>query len=153
MKKLSAPLLLVQALLSCLQSVDCNDSGTGGLLGGGGNGNGAGCRLVIEKNEWAAGCIPAVNFVVKLVDCGEGTAMSDITVRFVDENEKELGRDYFVAPIGQCTVSGYGNIKTITPRGGNSVYMTASCDLCGKMAGGSLIGVQVPINGQVTDCF
>ena len=23
------------------------------------------CRLVMEKNEWAAGCIPAVNFVVK----------------------------------------------------------------------------------------
>lgn len=36
---------------------------------------GYGCRLVIEKNEWASGCIPAVNFVVKLVDCGEGTAM------------------------------------------------------------------------------
>ena len=41
---------------------------------------------------------------------------NDITVRFVDENSKELGRDYFVAPQGQCTVSGYGNIKTITPR-------------------------------------
>ena len=60
---------------------------------------------------------PAVNFVVKLVDCGDGTAMSDITVRFIDESKKELGRDYFVAPLGQCTVSGYGNIKTITPRG------------------------------------
>ena len=32
-----------------------------------GGGNGSGCRLVMEKNEWAAGCIPAVNFVVKLV--------------------------------------------------------------------------------------
>lgn len=42
---------------------------------------------------------------------------SDITVRFIDENNKELGRDYFIAPSGQCTVSGYGNIKTITPRG------------------------------------
>ena len=34
-----------------------------------------GCRLIVDKNEWASGCIPAVNFVVKLVDCGEGTAM------------------------------------------------------------------------------
>jgi hypothetical protein len=34
-----------------------------------------GCRIVIEQNEWAAGCIPAVNFVVKLVDCGDGVAM------------------------------------------------------------------------------
>ena len=42
---------------------------------GGTNNNGSGCRLLIEKNEWASGCIPAVNFVVKLVDCGEGTAM------------------------------------------------------------------------------
>lgn len=111
------------------------------------------CRLVMEKNEWAAGCIPAVNFVVKLVDCGDGTAMNDITVRFVDENNKELGRDYFVSPSGQCTVSGYGNIKTITPRGGNNVYLIATCDLCGKMAGGSLISAQMPISGQVTDCF
>lgn len=78
---------------------------------------------------------------------------SDVTVRFIDENNKELGRDYFVAPSGQCTVSGYGNIKTITPRGGNNVYMVASCDLCGKMAGGNLESTQMPINGQVTDCF
>jgi hypothetical protein len=33
------------------------------------------CRIIMEKNEWAAGCIPAVNFVVKLVDCGDGVAM------------------------------------------------------------------------------
>ena len=78
---------------------------------------------------------------------------SDITVRFIDENNKELGRDYFVSPGGQCTVSGYGNIKTITPRGGNNVYMVASCDLCGKMAGQNLVSTQMPINGQVTDCF
>lgn len=39
------------------------------------NNSGNGCRLSIEKNEWASGCIPAVNFVVKLVDCWEGTAM------------------------------------------------------------------------------
>lgn len=39
------------------------------------NNSGSGCRLLIEKNEWDSGCIPAVNFVVKLVDCGEGTAM------------------------------------------------------------------------------
>lgn len=39
------------------------------------NNSGSGCRLIIEKNEWDSGCIPAVNFVVKLVDCGEGTAM------------------------------------------------------------------------------
>ncbi|KAL3767016.1 hypothetical protein ACHAWU_004514 [Discostella pseudostelligera] len=96
---------------------------------------------------------PAVNFVVKLVDCGDGTAMNDITVRFVDENNKELGRDYFVSPSGQCTVSGYGNIKTITPRGGNNVYLVATCDLCGKMVGGSLTSTQMPISGQVTDCF
>ena len=81
---------------------------------------------------------------------------SDVTVRFIDENNKELGRDYFVAPLGQCTVTGYGNIKTITPRGGNNVYMVASCDLCGR-AGingvNSLISAQMAINGQVTDCF
>lgn len=84
---------------------------------------------------------------------GTHTNRSDVTVRFIDENNKELGRDYFVAPSGQCTVSGYGNIKTITPRGGNNVYMVASCDLCGKMAGGNLESTQMPINGQVTDCF
>ncbi|KAL7507964.1 hypothetical protein ACHAXN_005058 [Cyclotella atomus] len=113
-----------------------------------------GCSIILEKNEWAAGCIPAVNFVVKLVDCGDGVAMSDVTVRFVDENNKELGRDYFVAPLGQCTVTGYGNIKTITPRGGNNVYMVASCDLCGKVNGpSSLTSAQMATNGQVTDCF
>jgi hypothetical protein len=78
---------------------------------------------------------------------------NDITVSFIDENNKDLGRDYFVAPSGQCTVSGYGNIKTITPRGGNSAYMVATCDLCGKMAGASLSSAQMPISGQVTDCF
>ncbi|KAL3783043.1 hypothetical protein ACHAWO_006618 [Cyclotella atomus] len=79
---------------------------------------------------------------------------SDVTVRFVDENNKELGRDYFVAPLGQCTVTGYGNIKTITPRGGNNVYMVASCDLCGKVNGpSSLTSAQMATNGQVTDCF
>ncbi len=82
-----------------------------------------------------------------------GLYRNDITVRFVDENNKELGRDYFVSPSGQCTVSGYGNIKTITPRGGNNVYLIATCDLCGKMAGGSLSSAQMPISGQVTDCF
>ena len=78
-------------------------------------------------------------------------------MRFIDENNKDLGRDYFVAPqapAGQCTVNGYGNIKTITPRGGNSVYMVASCDLCGKVTGpNSLTSAQMAINGQVTDCF
>lgn len=75
-------------------------------------------------------------------------------MRFIDENNKELGRDYFVAPNSQCTVTGYGNIKTITPRGGNNVYMVASCDLCGKVNGASsLTSAQVAINGQVTDCF
>ena len=76
-----------------------------------------------------------------------------MTVRFIDENNKELGRDYFVAPLGQCTVTGYGNIKTITPRGGNNVYMVASCDLCGRAGVNSLISAQMAINGQVTDCF
>jgi len=117
-------------------------------------GNGVeGCSLAMEKHEWAAGCIPAVNFVVKLVNCEDGTAMSDVTVRFIDESNKDLGRDYFVAPSGQCTVSGYGNIKTITPLGGNNVYMVASCDLCGKRVGAKLASDQMPINGQVTDCF
>ena len=117
---------------------------------------------------------------------------SDVTVRFIDENNKELGRDYFVAPLGQCkcpcdvlspyftfyllpnhianlpphiascllhisfsgTVTGYGNIKTITPRGGKNVYMVASCDLCGRGNGAnSLTSVQMATNGQVTDCF
>lgn len=136
-------LLGLQSLFYCLVAVESNDNVS----------NGSVCRLVTEKNEWAFGCIPAVNFVVKLVDCGEGTAMNDITVRFVDEHNTELGRDYFIAPSGQCTVSGYGNIKTITPRGGNNVYMVASCDLCGKMAGVSLDSSQMPIYGQVTDCF
>ena len=63
---------------------------------------------------------------------------------------------------GQCTATGYGNIKTITPRGGNSVYMVATCDLCGggsssssssRAGGGSLTSASMPINGQVTDCF
>ncbi|KAL3799163.1 hypothetical protein HJC23_002291 [Cyclotella cryptica] len=123
---------------------------------GAGLSNSNGCRIIIEKNEWAVGCIPAVNFVVKLVDCGDGVAMSDVTVRFIDENNKELGRDYFVAPLGQCTVTGYGNIKTITPRGGNNVYMVASCDLCGRAGTNgvnSLTSAQMAINGQVTDCF
>ncbi|KAL7535012.1 hypothetical protein ACHAXR_006212 [Thalassiosira sp. AJA248-18] len=151
MRRWLSALLFLQALFR-LRGVKSTDIGIGGIISGGGNG-GSACRLVMEKNEWAAGCIPAVNFVVKLVDCGDGTAMNDITVRFIDENNKELGRDYFVAPSGQCTVSGYGNIKTITPRGGNSVFMVVSCDLCGKMAGGSLISNQMPINGQVTDCF
>mmetsp|Transcript_11669 Transcript_11669/g.17872 ORF Transcript_11669/g.17872 Transcript_11669/m.17872 type:complete len:169 (+) Transcript_11669:39-545(+) len=111
-----------------------------------------GCRLVIEKNEWASGCIPAVNFVVKLVDCGEGTAMSDITVIFQDENHKELGRDYFLAPQNQCTVSGYGNIKTITPRGGSRVFINASADLCGRH-GGDVVTSSSATSGQVTDCF
>mmetsp|Transcript_23580 Transcript_23580/g.38282 ORF Transcript_23580/g.38282 Transcript_23580/m.38282 type:complete len:159 (+) Transcript_23580:66-542(+) len=139
----------------CLNLVESNENGISGIIGGdrGGGNGGSGCRLVMEKNEWAAGCIPAVNFVVKLVGCGDGTAMSDITVRFIDENNKELGRDYFVAPLGQCTVSGYGNIKTITPRGGDNVYLVASCDLCGRMAGTGLISTQMPVNGQVTDCF
>jgi hypothetical protein len=85
---------------------------------------------------------------------------NDLTVRFIDEKDKELGRDYFVAPSGQCTATGYGNIKTITPRGGNSVYMVATCDLCGggsssssRAGGGSLTSASMPINGQVTDCF
>ncbi|KAL7497443.1 hypothetical protein ACHAWT_005626 [Skeletonema menzelii] len=116
------------------------------------NNNGSGCRLLIEKNEWASGCIPAVNFVVKLVDCGEGTAMSDITVTFQDENSKELGRDYFVSPQNQCTVSGYGNIKTITPRGGSRVFINASADLCGRH-GGDVVVTSSATSGQVTDCF
>jgi len=77
---------------------------------------GTGCHLVIEKNEWAAGCVPAVNFVVKLSNCDDGTAMSDVTILFLDESNHELGRDYFAAPTGQCSVSGYGNVRTITPR-------------------------------------
>ena len=90
------------------------------------------------------------------------TLRNDLTVRFIDEKDKELGRDYFLAPSGQCTATGYGNIKTITPRGGNSVYMVATCDLCGggsssssssRAGGGSLTSASMPINGQVTDCF
>ena len=77
---------------------------------------GFGCHLVVEKNEWAAGCVPAVNFVVKLSNCDDGTAMSDVTILFLDESNHELGRDYFAAPTGQCSVSGYGNVRTITPR-------------------------------------
>ncbi|KAL9179958.1 hypothetical protein ACHAXT_007928 [Thalassiosira profunda] len=148
MRRLSLQAL---SLLGCFIAAASNDI-IGIINGGGGGGSGgSGCRLVVEKNEWAAGCIPAVNFLVKLIEC-EGSAMSDITVRFVDENEKELGRDYFAAPSGQCTVSGYGNIKTITPRGGNSVFITASADLCGK-TGGNIVSTQMPINGAVTDCF
>lgn len=118
--------------------------------------NGSRCRLVMEKNEWAEGCIPAVNFVVKMADCGEGVAMSDVTVRFIDENHLELGRDYFVAPLGQCAVTGYGNIQTITPRGGNSVYSVAAVDLCGRdglMVGATAVSAPTAIAGQVTDCF
>jgi len=153
-----------------------NDDGGNTILGGFGGGFGSngstngssGCRLIVERNEWAAGCIPAVNFVVRLVDCGDGIAMNDITIRFIDENDKELGRDYFVTPPGQCTVTGYGNIKTITPRGGNQVFLVANCDLCGAGGVGSMnrnaVGgfgavvttascVPVAVAGQVTDCF
>mmetsp|Transcript_12508 Transcript_12508/g.27363 ORF Transcript_12508/g.27363 Transcript_12508/m.27363 type:complete len:180 (+) Transcript_12508:48-587(+) len=151
---------------TCIEDTSTSNSNNGGSsssstsssssnVGSSNNIGVGGCRIIMDKNEWAAGCIPAVNFVVKLVDCGDGVAMSDVTVRFIDENNKELGRDYFVAPLGQCTVTGYGNIKTITPRGGNNVYMVASCDLCGGKVnvGGSLMSVPMPINGQVTDCF
>ncbi|EJK72518.1 hypothetical protein THAOC_05946 [Thalassiosira oceanica] len=113
---------------------------------------GFGCHLVIEKNEWAAGCVPAVNFVVKLSNCDDGTAMSDVTILFLDESNHELGRDYFAAPTGQCSVSGYGNVRTITPRGGNHVFMIASADLCGKQTT-SISSNQVPINGQVSECY
>jgi hypothetical protein len=78
---------------------------------------------------------------------------SDITVRFLDENSKELGRDYFLAPQNQCTVSGYGNIKTITPRGGSRVFINASADLCGKLAGGNVVSTSQATSGQVTDCY
>merc|ERR1719356_91235 len=117
--------------------------------------SGSGCQLVIEKNEWASGCVPAVNFVVRLADCGDGTAMRDVTVSFRDEGNKELGRDYFRAPLQPwCTVSGYGNIKTITPSGGYMVFMVASADLCGDMAGlGNLNSNKVPITGELTECF
>jgi hypothetical protein len=77
---------------------------------------------------------------------------SDTTVIFLDENNKELGRDYFVSPQNQCTVSGYGNIKTITPRGGSRVFIHASADLCGKL-GGNVVMTSSATSGQVTDCF
>ena len=77
---------------------------------------------------------------------------SDITVTFQDENSKELGRDYFVSPQNQCTVSGYGNIKTITPRGGSRVFINASADLCGRH-GGDVVVTSSATSGQVTDCF
>jgi len=71
--------LLVLSLLGLLQRTLASDIEilnpfTNGFNNNNNN-NGSGCRLLIEKNEWALGCIPAVNFVVKLVDCGEGTAM------------------------------------------------------------------------------
>ncbi|KAL7465202.1 hypothetical protein ACHAXS_005539 [Conticribra weissflogii] len=166
---------LIVSLIPVIVSA-ANDDGGNTVLGGFGGGSGgtgsangfSGCRLIVERNEWAAGCIPAVNFVVRLVDCGEGVAMNDITIRFIDENDKELGRDYFVTPPGQCTVTGYGNIKTITPRGGNQVFLVANCDLCGTSGVGSInrnaVGgfgtvvttassVPVAVAGQVTDCF
>jgi hypothetical protein len=71
----------------------------------------------------------------------------------LDENNKELGRDYFLAPQNQCTVSGYGNIKTITPRGGSRVFINASADLCGKLAGTNVFLNSQATTGQVTDCF
>ena len=74
-------------------------------------------------------------------------------MRFLDENSKELGRDYFLAPQNQCTVSGYGNIKTITPRGGSRVFINASADLCGKLAGTNVALTNQATTGQVTDCF
>ena len=86
MKSLRPPTpFYIFGLLSALSTADSNE-----------------CRIVIAQNEWAAGCkpivlsffiidfspylyrvfffflslgIPAVNFVVKLVDCGEGVAM------------------------------------------------------------------------------
>jgi hypothetical protein len=74
---LTALLLLI---LDQLQSTIATDEILNPFTNNGGTNNynnngGSGCRLLIEKNEWASGCIPAVNFVVKLVDCGEGTAM------------------------------------------------------------------------------
>eukprot|EP00984_Skeletonema_dohrnii_P000189 scaffold59_cov133-Skeletonema_dohrnii-CCMP3373.AAC.14 len=70
--------LLVLSLLGLLQCALASDIEILNPFSNGfnnNNNNGSGCRLLIEKNEWASGCIPAVNFVVKLVDCGEGTAM------------------------------------------------------------------------------
>ena len=78
---------------------------------------------------------------------------NDITVTFQDENQKELGRDYFVSPQNQCTVSGYGNIKTITPRGGSRVFINASADLCGRHSGDVVEVSASATSGQVTDCF
>ena len=49
----------------CMRNVVESNDFMSNIINGGGNGSG--CRLVMEKNEWAAGCIPAVNFVVKLV--------------------------------------------------------------------------------------
>ena len=81
------------------------------------------------------------------------TIRNDITVTFQDENQKELGRDYFVSPQNQCTVSGYGNIKTITPRGGSRVFINASADLCGRHSGDVVEVSASATSGQVTDCF
>ena len=47
----------------------------------------------------------------------------------------------------------YGNIKTITPRGGSRVFINASADLCGKLAGGNIVVTSAATSGQVTDCF
>ena len=64
---------MVVSIISCflLKVVESNDFGISSILPGGNNNNNnninGSCRLVMEKNEWAAGCIPAVNFVVKLV--------------------------------------------------------------------------------------
>ena len=64
--------MLLISIISCflLNAVESNDFGIGSIIGNNNNNNNVNagaCRLVSTTNEWAAGCIPAVNFVVKLV--------------------------------------------------------------------------------------
>jgi hypothetical protein len=72
-RHISQPAFLTYALWSAciVHSIAAEFTDTYGA----GLSNSNGCRIIIEKNEWATGCIPAVNFVVKLVDCGDGVAM------------------------------------------------------------------------------
>ena len=64
MRKLHSYLALLRSLalliIHCIDVAESNDGGIGGIINGvGGNNNGgsSGCRLVMEKNEWAAGCM------------------------------------------------------------------------------------------------
>jgi len=54
-KSRAAALIRLQALFCFFRAASAD--GIGSIIAGVGNNGGSGCRLVMEKNEWAAGCM------------------------------------------------------------------------------------------------